>query len=101
VLADGHLWYDKRQGFIASFLPSNLERIRGIGIGPDVRVGGLFSGRAAADSGTLEALQDSSLTEVFEAIMTGTMAVVGKVERGPMRHALNWRDRSTLHRTAG
>jgi 5-methyltetrahydropteroyltriglutamate--homocysteine methyltransferase len=90
VMADGHLWYDKHQGFIASFLLYNLERIRGVEIRPDVRVGGLFSGSAAADSGTLEALQDSSLTEIFESIMTGTMAVVEKVERGPMRHALNW-----------
>jgi 5-methyltetrahydropteroyltriglutamate--homocysteine methyltransferase len=35
-------------------------------------------------------VDESGTTQVFEAIMGPTFAVTQKVERGPMRHALNW-----------
>jgi 5-methyltetrahydropteroyltriglutamate--homocysteine methyltransferase len=89
VMADGHLWYDKHQGFIASFGLYNLERIEGVEIRPSATVS-ILAGTAAAESGLLETMEESGLTEVFEATMSATMAVSGKLGRGPMRHALNW-----------
>ncbi len=91
VLADGHLWYDRHQGFIASFGLYNLERMEGIEIRPRVTVGGMFApGTAAAAGEAAEVIEQSGMSEVFEAAMSATMAVTGKVGRGPMRHALNW-----------
>lgn len=90
VMADGHLWYDKHQGFIASFLLYNLERMRGIEIRPNVTFHGVFSGGVAADSAAVRDMDEHGMTEVFEAVMGPTFAVTGKIERGPMRHAFNW-----------
>jgi 5-methyltetrahydropteroyltriglutamate--homocysteine methyltransferase len=33
---------------------------------------------------------EANWTEVFETTMTATVAITDKLERGPMRHALNW-----------
>ena len=90
VMTDGHLWYDKHQGFIASFLLYNLERIQGIEIRPQVATTSMFAGSAASESSAAGAMEDSSFTEVLESTMNATMTVTSKVERGPMRHALNW-----------
>lgn len=90
VMADGHLWYDKHQGFIASFLLYNLERLRGIEIRPNVTFRGIFAGGVAADSPSMAQMDEGGMTEVFEAIMGPTFAVTQRIERGPMRHALNW-----------
>ncbi|MFZ0218133.1 MAG: hypothetical protein WAM30_19535 [Candidatus Dormiibacterota bacterium] len=90
VVTDGHLWYDKHQGFIASFLLYNLERMQGIDIRVSAAASGLFTGSASAGSSAVEAMEEGGLDQVFEAIMGPTMAVTGKVGRGPMRHALNW-----------
>jgi 5-methyltetrahydropteroyltriglutamate--homocysteine methyltransferase len=90
VLADGHLWYDKHQGFIASFLLYNVERIQGIEIQPMARMSSMFAGAAAAESEAMTAMEGSGLDEVFEATMSATMTVTRKLSRGPMRHALNW-----------
>jgi 5-methyltetrahydropteroyltriglutamate--homocysteine methyltransferase len=91
VLTDGHLWYDRHQGFIASFLLYNLERMDGIVIEPQESTRGLFAAEAAV-SGTdfSETMAESSMDETMEAITGATFTVTGKVGRGPMRHALNW-----------
>lgn len=89
VLCDGHLWYDKHQGFIASFGLYNEERIHGIDIHPHAEVGRGLQSTLAEGSGLAEVM-DAGWTEVFETTMTATVAVTGKLERGPMRHALNW-----------
>jgi 5-methyltetrahydropteroyltriglutamate--homocysteine methyltransferase len=91
VLTDGHLWYDRHQGFIASFLLYNLERLHGIEIEPQESTRGLFAAEAAV-SGTdfSETMDASSMDETMEAITGATFTVTGKVGRGPMRHALNW-----------
>ncbi|MQA17636.1 MAG: hypothetical protein GEV09_27225, partial [Pseudonocardiaceae bacterium] len=90
VLCDGHLWYDKHQGFIASFLLYNLERMDGIEIRPQVSASSLFPGSAAHESEVAASLESGGLSEVMEAALSAEMAVVGRVGRGPMRHALNW-----------
>lgn len=91
VIVDGHLWYDRHQGFIASFLLYNLERMQGIEIQPHETASGLFASEAAV-SGTdfSQTMETSSLDEVMEAITGATFSVTGKVGRGPMRHAMNW-----------
>jgi 5-methyltetrahydropteroyltriglutamate--homocysteine methyltransferase len=50
----------------------------------------MLTGTAAAESEVAGALEDTGTAEVFESTLTTTMAVAGKVGRGPMRHALNW-----------
>lgn len=89
VLCDGHLWYDRHQGFIQSFALYNEERIHGIEIRPHADVGHGFREALAEGSGLAEAAE-APWMEVFETIMTSTVAITGKLERGPMRHALNW-----------
>jgi 5-methyltetrahydropteroyltriglutamate--homocysteine methyltransferase len=89
VLCDGHLWYDKHQGFIASFGLYNEERIHGIEIHPHAEIGRGLQGSLAEGSGLAEVM-DAGWTEVFETTMTATVAIEQKLERGPMRHALNW-----------
>lgn len=89
VLCDGHLWYDRHQGFIQSFGLYNEERIHGIEIRPHADVGHGLREALAEGSGLAEAAE-APWMEVFETIMTSTVAITGKLERGPMRHALNW-----------
>jgi 5-methyltetrahydropteroyltriglutamate--homocysteine methyltransferase len=89
VLCDGHLWYDKHQGFIASFGLYNEERIHGIEIHPHAEIGRGLQDSLAEGSGLAEVM-DAGWTEVFETTMTATVAIEHKLERGPMRHALNW-----------
>jgi 5-methyltetrahydropteroyltriglutamate--homocysteine methyltransferase len=89
VLCDGHLWYDKHQGFIASFGLYNEERIHGIEIRPHAEVGRGLQNTLAEGSGLAEAME-ANWTEVFETTMSATVAITDKLERGPMRHALNW-----------
>lgn len=89
VLCDGHLWYDKHQGFIASFGLYNEERIHGIEIRPHAEVGRGLQASLAEGSGLADAME-ANWTEVFETTMTATVAITDKLERGPMRHALNW-----------
>jgi 5-methyltetrahydropteroyltriglutamate--homocysteine methyltransferase len=90
VLADGHLWYDRHQGFIASFGLYNLERMEGIEIRPQVTAGGMFAPGTAAAAGEAAGIEQGGWSEAFEVVMSATMAVTGKVGRGPMRHAFNW-----------
>ncbi|MBO0702718.1 MAG: hypothetical protein J2P38_07285, partial [Candidatus Dormibacteraeota bacterium] len=89
VLCDGHLWYDKHQGFIQSFGLYNEERIHGIDIRPHADLTHGLRAALAEGSGLSEASQGSWM-EVFETIMSSTVAITRKLERGPMRHALNW-----------
>jgi len=83
VLADGHLWYDRHQGFIASFVLYNLERIQGIEISPTVELHNPLT--EVADTPGMEAL-----AEIVEAIFAADFTVTGRLRRGPMRHAFNW-----------
>lgn len=84
VLCDGHLWYDRHQGFIASFLLYNLERIDGIEITPTVDLKSRMPEGAVGDL-----LEESGMSEVFEAF-NADMAITGKLGRGRLRHAVNW-----------
>jgi methionine synthase II (cobalamin-independent) len=86
VLTDGHLWYDKHQGFIASFLLYNLERMEGVEIRSNATIGTLASG----DDDTPDLSILGRAEEVFEIHMIAAQVVTGKLGRGPMRHALNW-----------
>ena len=89
VAVDGHLWYDKHQGFIGSFALYNGERFDG----SEIRQSG---GRMlevlqnqATDEGTAE--EWSGMMEVFEAINSTEMVITGKLGRGALHHAHNWR----------
>jgi 5-methyltetrahydropteroyltriglutamate--homocysteine methyltransferase len=83
VLTDGHLWYDKHQGFIASFVLYNMERIEGIEISPTVELQNPLT--EFVDTPGMEAL-----AEIMEAIFAADFTVTGRLRRGPMRHAFNW-----------
>lgn len=84
VLCDGHLWYDRHQGFIASFLLYNLERLDGVEIKPTVDLKGKVPEGAVGDL-----MEESGMGEVFEAF-NADMAITGKLGRGTMHHAVNW-----------
>ncbi|HEX4213049.1 MAG TPA: hypothetical protein VIA06_06960 [Candidatus Dormibacteraeota bacterium] len=84
VLCDGHLWYDRHQGFIASFALYNLERMDGVEIKPRFDAGKIGNGTIVDRT-----LEDSGLTDVFGA-MNADMAVVGPVGRGSLHHSVNW-----------
>jgi 5-methyltetrahydropteroyltriglutamate--homocysteine methyltransferase len=90
VLTDGHLWYDKHQGFIASFLLYNLERIGGIETRPTAAVGRTQYGdkHGFDDDQALGRLGRAA--EVLEIHMLAKHVVIDEVQRGPTRHALNW-----------
>lgn len=75
VLTDGHLWYDKHQGFIQSYVLYNIERTLGIEIRPTAE---------------FHPQSGENWKKVVEAVYSGESVIVGKLERGPMRHALNW-----------
>jgi 5-methyltetrahydropteroyltriglutamate--homocysteine methyltransferase len=75
VLTDGHLWYDKHQGFIQSFILYNVERTGGIEIRPIVG---------------FEAPESAPWMNVVNAVYSNEKVIIGKLERGPMRHAFNW-----------
>ncbi len=83
VLTDGHLWYDKHQGFIASFVLYNMERIDGIEIAPTVEIRNPISQLEKAPG-------MEEISAIMEAIFGATFTVVGDLKRGPMRHAFNW-----------
>ena len=81
ILADPHLWYDKHQGFIASFALYNAQRFDGVQtrIEPNPLMQQMASSPEMA--GTME---------VFDAIASVTVAVTGKLGRGKLHHAVNW-----------
>ncbi len=81
VLADPHLWYDKHQGFIASFVLYNAQRFEGTQtrIAPNPLMAQM--GQTPDMAGTME---------VFDAIANVTVAVTAKLARGTMHHAVNW-----------
>jgi 5-methyltetrahydropteroyltriglutamate--homocysteine methyltransferase len=72
VLTDGHLWYDKHQGFIASFLLYNVERIEGM----ELRTVATFANPALSRGETTdETVLPSRLgraTEVFDIHLMGS-----------------------------
>ena len=82
ILADPHLWYDKHQGFIASFVLYNAQRFEGTEtlIEPNPLM------RQQMDS----APDMAGTMEVFDAIANVTVAVTGKLGRGRLHHAVNW-----------
>lgn len=91
VLSDGHLWYDKHQGFISSFLLYNLERLDGIEIRPRLSENAVFARTSGMDTGVTDQLENTGMSEVFETFLTAEHAVVDKIGRGRLRHALQWR----------
>jgi methionine synthase II (cobalamin-independent) len=81
VLADPHLWYDKHQGFIASFGLYNAQRFDGT--------------RTYIEPNPLMAQMGQSpemagMMEVFDATANVTVAVTGKLSGGKLHHAVNW-----------
>ena len=91
VAVDGHLWYDKHQGFIGSFALYNGERFDGAEIrqseGRMLEV--LQASQQATGDSTAE--EWSGMMEVFEAINSTEMVITGKLGRGRLHHAHNWR----------
>lgn len=83
VLCDGHLWYDRHQGFIASFLLYNLERLDGVAIKPTMNLKTVPAGAIG------ELLEETGMSDVFEAF-NADMSITGKLGRGTMHHAVNW-----------
>jgi 5-methyltetrahydropteroyltriglutamate--homocysteine methyltransferase len=81
ILADPHLWYDKHQGFIASFVLYNAQRFDGTETRTEPNP--MFQQMASTPemAGTME---------VFDAIAGTTVAVTGKLGRGKLHHAVNW-----------
>jgi methionine synthase II (cobalamin-independent) len=81
ILADPHLWYDKHQGFIASFVLYNAQRFQGTEtrIAPNPLMAQM--GQTPEMAGTME---------IFDAIANLTVAVTGKLGRGALHHAVNW-----------
>src|ERR1051326_4024242 len=81
VLADPHLWYDKHQGFIASFVLYNAQRFAGV------------ETRIAPNPFFAEMAQTPEMAgtqEVFDAIANLTVAIIGKLGRGALHHSVNW-----------
>ena len=98
VLCDGHLWYDKHQGFIASFGLYNEERIHGIEIRIRRRDRTRTPGQPAEASGLAEVM-DAGWTEVFETTTTATVSTEQKLERGAAAPCTELADRAALHRS--
>jgi methionine synthase II (cobalamin-independent) len=81
ILADPHLWYDKHQGFIASFVLYNAQRFDGT----ETRI---QPNPMMAQMGQTPEM--AGLMEVFDAIANLTVVVTGKLGRGKLHHAVNW-----------
>lgn len=81
VLADGHLWYDKHQGFIGSFVLYNAQRFQGTEtrIAPNPLMAAM--GQSEEMAGTME---------VFDSIAGVNVAITGPVRKGTSHHAVNW-----------
>jgi 5-methyltetrahydropteroyltriglutamate--homocysteine methyltransferase len=105
VLADGHLWYDSHQGFIASFVLYNAERLKGVSITPTSRFItpriDLERRQTTFESGEVNPFEESEQLQTYdegmagviltqEVVFSGEMEIVDRLERGPMRHAVNW-----------
>lgn len=81
VPTDGHLWYDRQQGFITSFLMYPAQRIKGLEVRPEM------------NPIMLQALQMSPAWEGTVAAFGGAWgkaAVTGPIARGTMRLAQLW-----------
>ena len=91
VAVDGHLWYDKHQGFIGSFALYNGERFDGAKIRQsEGRM--LEVLQASQQAGGRDASEEwSGMMEVFEAINSTEMVIADKLGRGTLHHAHNWR----------
>lgn len=88
VAVDGHLWYDKHQGFIGSFALYNGERFDGTEIRQSA--GRMFEVlRSAPQAGGDQPGED--WMEVFEAINSTEIVITGELGRGKLHHAHNWR----------
>jgi 5-methyltetrahydropteroyltriglutamate--homocysteine methyltransferase len=81
VLADPHLWYDKHQGFIASFVLYNAQRFDGVET--RLQPNPLMAQMAQAP-------EMANMMEVFDAIANLSVAIVGPLGRGRLHHAVNW-----------
>jgi hypothetical protein len=81
ILADPHLWYDKHQGFIASFVLYNAQRFDGV----ETRIepNPFFAQMAQTP-------EMAGTQEVFDAIANLTVAITGKLGRGKLHHSVNW-----------
>jgi methionine synthase II (cobalamin-independent) len=80
---DGHLWYDRHQGFISSFLLYPAYRIQGLEVRPQVNPLIEIASKEAGWEGGASA-------EVF-AETWNMVAVTGPVRRGTMRLAELWK----------
>jgi len=82
ILADPHLWYDKHQGFIGSFVLYNAQRFDGV----ETRIepNQLMHQMASAPD-------MAGLLDVMDAIASVNVVVTGKLGRGKLHHAVNWR----------
>lgn len=81
ILADPHLWYDKHQGFIASFVLYNAQRFQGT----ETR----FSPNPLMAQ-MAQTPEMAGTMEIFDAIANLTVAVTGPVRKGTSHHAVNW-----------
>jgi 5-methyltetrahydropteroyltriglutamate--homocysteine methyltransferase len=81
ILADPHLWYDKHQGFIGSFVLYNAQRFDGV----ETRVAPNPLMQQMGSSPEMEGTM-----EVMDAIANITVAVTGKLGRGALHHSVNW-----------
>jgi methionine synthase II (cobalamin-independent) len=94
LLADGHLWYDKHQGFMASFVLYNLERMEGVEITPTWEKQRVRRGVVEEDNEmALRAVEEDTRGEignVAEALFTSRIEVVGPLRSAGMHHAVNW-----------
>jgi 5-methyltetrahydropteroyltriglutamate--homocysteine methyltransferase len=81
ILADPHLWYDKHQGFIASFALYNSQRFEGT-------VTRLEPNPMMAQMGQIE--EWAGMMEVFDSAANLSVAIVNKLGRGTVHHAVNW-----------
>jgi len=91
VMADGHLWYDKHQGFIGSFALYNAERLDGTEIRQSEGRMLEVLGATQLSAGDQSTEQLSGMLEVFEAVNSTEMVITGKLGRGRLHHAHNWR----------
>ncbi len=82
ILADPHLCYDKHQGFIGSFVLYNAQRFDGV----ETRIepNQLMHQMASAPD-------MAGLLDVMDAIASVNVVVTGKLGRGKLHHAVNWR----------
>jgi methionine synthase II (cobalamin-independent) len=81
ILADPHLWYDKHQGFIASFVLYNAQRFEGV------------ETRIEPNPFFAQMTQNEDLAgsqEIFDVIANLSVTITGKLGRGKLRHAVNW-----------